>query len=73
LEPVIASIHGNVRHVEEAFPVPSPPSVQAEMNGAAERDPVLVDLKNRLQQAVAQERFEEAASVRDQIRKIRGV
>jgi len=58
LEPVLASVHGNVRHVEEAAP-PAP--------AAAAGEGALDALKAKLKDAIEHERFEEAALLRDEI------
>lgn len=68
LQPLIASIHGNVEHVEGE--VPKAPSVVADWN-APELDR-LGGLKARLKEAIRNERFEEAAKLRDEIRALEG-
>jgi protein arginine kinase activator len=80
LDQVIASVHGKAAHVEEGPPAPSGESsleasmveVPAAAPATANEDPALADLRARLKTAVAREDFEEAARLRDEIRKAKG-
>ncbi len=58
LEPLLLRIHRHTRHVGKAPHRRVPPSQQAE----------LIDLRRQLQSAVAEERYEEAARLRDLLR-----
>jgi protein arginine kinase activator len=70
LEPVIHSIHGNVAHVEEKTDAPESPIVKtSDEKKISTESPELDDLRARLKAAVAAERFEEAARLRDEISK----
>jgi protein arginine kinase activator len=75
LEPVITSIHGNVAHVEEGTPITPvvgvPSSVEAVKGDAEPKNPILSDLKTKLKTAIDKEQFEEAAQIRDEIRKLK--
>src|SRR6185295_13563920 len=66
LEPLISNIHGSVRHVEENA---EPPSAVA---GGEQRSqkPEIVALREKIQQAIQSEKFEEAARLRDEIKKL---
>jgi len=59
LEPVVRRVHGHTRHVGKA-PVGREVPVAARIQ----------QLRRRLQQAVAEERYEEAARLRDEIRQL---
>lgn len=68
LQPLIASIHGNVEHVEGEAPAgPSPEG----MTDPPVSEP-LAALRKRLKEAVRGERFEEAAKLRDEIHALEG-
>ncbi len=73
LEPVLATVHGNARHVEDTTPALQPPGPDTDVKKTdpTETDPALEELRRRLQRAIAQEQFEEAARLRDEIRKPR--
>lgn len=69
LAPVLASIHGNVSHVEEAANTSAPSA-----GSASTESPVptgLDDLKAKMKAAIEGERFEEAAQLRDAIRRLK--
>ncbi len=72
LEPLISSIHGTVRHREEtAEPqVPSAAEVPPAPGEGADSD--VQGLREKLKQAVAKEKFEEAARLRDEIKEMEG-
>lgn len=60
LDPLLEKIHGKTRHVGKA---------PGETSAAdRSRDRKLVELRRRLQDAVREERYEEAASLRDDLR-----
>ncbi len=66
LEPLISSIHGNVRHVGES-PVaePAPPSVERKS-----QRPEIVELRAKIDAAIKAEKYEEAARLRDEIKNL---
>jgi protein arginine kinase activator len=71
LEPVITSIHGNVRQTMDVPKVTSPPEPlppQGTLEGVGSN---LEGLRSGLKAAVEGERFEEAARLRDEIRKLK--
>jgi protein arginine kinase activator len=67
LEPLISSIHGNVQYPEEN-PMDESKSVKDKKEDSAEDTP-LKQLRTSLQKAIQQENFEEAAKIRDEIKK----
>jgi len=74
LEPVIASIHGKVVHVEET-PLQTPPP---EMDPVSDKAPtpestMVAELRAKLKAAVEGEDFEAAARLRDEIRNLKTV
>jgi protein arginine kinase activator len=71
LEPLISSIHGNVRHVEEAgeMPATQPPDAKAPGQEAS-KNPQIQALREKLKQLIENEKFEEAARLRDEIKKL---
>jgi protein arginine kinase activator len=72
LEPVIHSIHGNVVQVEETTSTPPPPDVKSsDDKKSLSENPELELLRDQLKVAVAAERFEEAARLRDEINKLK--
>jgi protein arginine kinase activator len=72
LEPMIASVHGGGRHVEEALPVPIVPAPTTEPplseRKSTKKTGKESELRKLLKRAVEGERFEEAARLRDEIR-----
>ena len=67
LEPLISSIHGKVTHVEAA--------PAEKMEPAAERrsqKPEVKVLREKISEAIAREKYEEAARLRDEIKKLEG-
>lgn len=69
LEPLISSIHGNVHHVEETDEKAE--AKPAAGKGAdASQNPQVQALREKLKQAIENEKYEEAALLRDEIRKI---
>ncbi len=86
LEPLISSIHGKGRHVDESG-LQSPRETQeiatesapvtADKSKASNKkaDPVeakVKSLRDRIKEAIQNEKFEEAAKLRDEIKKIEG-
>jgi protein arginine kinase activator len=75
LDPLISSIHGNVRHTEaktqlQAAPeAPVSPDETAKVSEDA-GDPQLKVLRKKLKDAIKEERYEDAALIRNEIRKI---
>ncbi|GEM_PF-177372 len=74
LAPVLASVHGGGHHVAEPTSVdlsrPENSPVDPHSTNPNE-DPRLSELRRRLQEAVAEERFEEAVELRDEIKNIK--
>jgi protein arginine kinase activator len=70
LEPVIEGIHGKVRQVEGP---PGEGTVKRTKRADREGNPKIAELRARLEEAVAKEQFEEAARLRDAIKKLKGV
>jgi protein arginine kinase activator len=66
LEPLISSIHGNVRHVEEV-PVAESPTPTIERRS---QKPEIVELRKRIEAAIKAEQYEEAARLRDEIKNL---
>jgi len=69
LEPLINNIHGNAKFTEEVLSAGKP----AEEPLPADRrskDPRVMALRERMGEAILKEKFEEAARLRDEIRKI---
>jgi len=74
LDPVVASYHGEKRHVGKMplnyIEMKAPVRVLPDKNiKVAEKTDAIADLKRKLAQAVEEERYEEAAVLRDQIRR----
>lgn len=63
LDPTIRSIHGNAKHSGRA---------PLRLRAKREKDDELKKLKKALKDAIAEERFEEAAELRDRIRNMEG-
>lgn len=63
LEPTIRSIHGNVVHTGRA---------PAARRARKDKETKIAELKKQLTEAIDAERYEEAAKLRDEIRKIDG-
>jgi protein arginine kinase activator len=61
LQPLLENIHGDTRHCGKT-PRRSPQTKEAESE--------LIQLRNRLKQAVTKEDYEEAARIRDRIKKL---
>lgn len=70
LEPLISSIHGTVRHQEETAETPAPPAAQPAPKEGEASD--VQGLREKLKHAIAKEKFEEAARLRDEIKKREG-
>jgi protein arginine kinase activator len=74
LDPLLASIHGNVQHIEEPpekydeVPLGKPHVEKTERVETAS----VFQLREKLKLAVQNEKFEEAAQIRDEIQKIKG-
>ncbi len=61
LDPLFKRVHGSTSHVGK---------VPARAGGRIKVKRQIADLKQNLQQSIAQEEFEEAAQIRDQIREL---
>ena len=61
LRELLRRVHGNGRHVGRTYMAPAP---------VAGRDATLNELRDRLRRAIDNEEFENAASLRDQIKGI---
>jgi protein arginine kinase activator len=75
LDPLISSIHGNVRHTEAKAPIQPPVAEQTpreEKPKTAEDagDPQTTALRKKLKEAIQEERYEDAALIRNEIRKL---
>jgi len=70
LYPLLKKIHGTARHIgKQPKQVPPKKRAQAKVQPKARpKIPTLEELKTRLQQAIKNEEFEEAAVLRDRIR-----
>jgi len=68
LEPLISSIHGSVRHVEEGAPVTKPETSTVAPKGV--QVPEIKVIREKIQKAIQEEKFEEAARLRDEIKKL---
>ncbi len=66
LEPLLSSIHGNVRHVEETAPT-QPASHSVEKRS---QRPEVAEMRKKIDEAIKAEKYEEAARLRDEIRKL---
>ena len=74
LYPLLASIHGNVQHAEEStekFGKAPPGEPFVEKTEGIETSSVL-QLREKLKTAIQNEKFEEAAQIRDEIQKLKG-
>jgi protein arginine kinase activator len=67
LEPLISNIHGNVRHVEESEKPAESMSPGAEKNS---QRPEIVEIRKKIDEAIKAEKYEEAARLRDEIKKL---
>lgn len=67
LDPLIARIHGNVRHVEDLPPVLETVTLSERKVAEVSDNPDVVSLREKLKLAVLNEKYEEAARLRDQI------
>jgi len=74
LDPLISSIHGNVRHMEESGEKEKKASqVQKVPPAPAEpKNPQVRLLRDKLKEAVQNEKYEEAARLRDEIHQLEG-
>ncbi|HVM32559.1 MAG TPA: UvrB/UvrC motif-containing protein [bacterium] len=59
LEPLVAGLHGNARHADEA-PSSAPPDAR----------PTEAELREKMKAAIEKEKFEEAARLRDEIQRL---
>jgi protein arginine kinase activator len=69
LEPLINNIHGNAKFVEEGSSLEARPETPL-VPDRRSKDPRVQALRERMGQAILQESFEEAARLRDEIRRI---
>src|SRR5579863_4699952 len=67
LDPLVSSIHGNVRHVEESST--SEPVAPAPDDRRSQR-PEIVEIRKMIEEAIKSEKYEEAARLRDEIKKL---
>src|SRR5581483_279665 len=69
LQPLISSIHGNVQHVEE-----TPKAVHADEDSRrpepVSSTPEIKAMREKLKELIANEKFEDAACLRDQIKNL---
>ena len=76
LDPLVSSIHGNVRHVEEGLKVEKYESENVtETKGSAQEErrsqrPEIVEMRKKIEEAIKSEKYEEAALLRDEIKKL---
>lgn len=70
LEPLISSIHGNVRHVEESENGEKVKGEKETSQGTAGAG--VKELREKLKKAVESEKYEEAARLRDEIKRLEG-
>lgn len=75
LEPLISSIHGNIRHVEESEKEEKHEGVNsAENKQVGDRKPSdkpeVAELRKKIEEAIKGEKYEEAARLRDEIKRI---
>jgi protein arginine kinase activator len=77
LDPLVSSIHGNVRHIEEGIKVEKYESENlTEPKGSAQEErrsqrPEIVEMRKKIEEAIKYEKYEEAALLRDEIKKLR--
>ena len=64
LDPLVSSIHGNVRHQDDL----PPPETTAAQGEPFTQKPGIAALRAKINEAIAQEKYEEAARLRDQIK-----
>ena len=69
LDPLISSIHGKVRHVEAdiAEVTPGGPSSSVEKRS---QKPEVVEIRKKIDEAIKAEKYEEAARLRDEIKRL---
>jgi protein arginine kinase activator len=75
LDPLISGIHGSVRHTEAKAPIPPVEETQALREETAKPaedtgDPQIMALRKKLKDAIQEERYEDAAMIRNEIRKL---
>jgi len=66
LGPLVSSIHGNVKHVPEVEPPTSKPPVEERRS----QKPEIKALREKITQAIQGENYEEAARLRDEVKKL---
>lgn len=69
LEPLISSIHGNVRHVEESEGKGEKVEGEKETSKTPQ-NPNIKELRQKIEEAIKAEKYEEAARLRDEIKKM---
>ncbi len=69
LQPLISSIHGNVQHVEESVDVNKQEN-QTLADGETATTPEIRALREKMKELILNEKFEEAAHLRDQIKNL---
>jgi protein arginine kinase activator len=67
--PLISRIHGNVRHVEEGAGGVQPAEAKAPA-GAKSKNPEVQALREKIDAAIKAEKYEEAARLRDEVKKL---
>jgi protein arginine kinase activator len=68
LQPLISSIHGNVQHIDEGVKIEKNESVKP--NGETAPHPDSKEMREQLKRLIENEKFEEAALLRDQIKNL---
>ncbi len=69
LAPLLKRIHGSNQHIGKS-PLSCPAKIKSPISKVNKKKTCLQELKEQLQNAIAKEAFEEAARLRDQIKKI---
>lgn len=68
LEPLVSSIHGNNRHVEEV----ATPGTKPQVGTKGSPKPEITEMRKKIDEAIKAEKYEEAARLRDEIKKLEG-
>ena len=69
LEPLVSSIHGNVRHVEETAEK-GEKGESGKVTSASTENLTVKELRQKIEAAIKAEKYEEAARLRDEIKKL---
>jgi protein arginine kinase activator len=70
LDPLISSIHGNVRHLEEPNITEIKPEGLPPASERRSQKPEVVEIRKKIEEAIKAEKYEEAARLRDEIKKL---